>query len=302
METPDLRWRAKLLLDATESTIVSMDVPAFRYGPGFGGDGVFLAREGEPLGTFYGARVATSCDDLPAGLSCDGFSVNDDGFLVWTGVEGAAGGTAWGTDGPVVGDAPVKWGTPFAGFCVDRVTEEQTQVCPLGDALPNLNLGLASSLEWKGFTFSALLTHTGGVDVYNATLAGVGRPGDLDPDLGLADTQEKPLGYYRAWYEISQGGPSSIWVEDGSYTRLREVSVRYRVPESLWSGVPGLDRLAGANLTLTGRNLFTWTDYRGFDPEIGYAGGTTGSAALGRMDRYTHPTFKSWTAAVEIVF
>ncbi len=59
-------------------------------------------------------------------------------------------------------------------------------------------------------------------------------------------------------------GPSSQFIEDGSYVKLRELSLSYLLdlPEiNQWTGLRDIE------LTLTGRNLFTWTDYTGIDPE-----------------------------------
>jgi hypothetical protein len=112
VDRPDFTWSAKLLYDRTRSEISELSVPPFVYGVGgLNMDNVFYAREGEKVGTLYGGIVAKGCADLPVGVSCDGFQVNDDGFLVWTGgVEFS--NPQWGTLGPVVGGDAVKWGTP----------------------------------------------------------------------------------------------------------------------------------------------------------------------------------------------
>ena len=83
------------------------------------------------------------------------------------------------------------------------------------------------------------------------------------------------------------------FVEDASYVKLREVSLRYRVPQSLVDrlGAVGLD---GMNVFAIGRNLFTWTDYKGYDPEVG--------TPLERIDDFTYPQFRTITAGVEIRF
>jgi hypothetical protein len=55
-------------------------------------------------------------------------------------------------------------------------------------------------------------------------------------------------------------------------------------------------------VSLSGRNLYTWTDYRGFDPEVGKSGGNTGSSAIARVEGYQYPNFRTWTAALELIF
>ena len=66
--------------------------------------------------------------------------------------------------------------------------------------------------------------------------------------------------------------------------------------------IPGLRTVDSIGLRLTGHNLYTWTDYPGFDPEVGWAGGDTGSAAVARMDIFSYPPMRTFTASVEVVF
>ncbi|MFH1766286.1 MAG: hypothetical protein ABIF09_19050, partial [Gemmatimonadota bacterium] len=304
-EGPDFNWRAKLVYDVTDSEITELTAPPFVYGVSGQQMGrVFFARPGEKVGTFFGGLMATSCDHLPVGLSCDGFEINDDGFLVWTGGSGLS-HPHWGTAGPLVGGNTVKWGTPFGGYCVDESTREQTQYCEVGNTLPDYNASVSTTLNWKGLSLYALIQRSAGFDVYNQPL----QWGFLRQNTGpydqsnVPENEKKPLGYYDAWYGATGGlGPSSVFVEDGTYTKLREVSLRYRVGADFLGGIPGLNSFSGVALNLTGRNLFTWTDYRGYDPEVGRAGGDTGSAVVARVDGFQYPNFRTWTAAIEFIF
>jgi TonB-linked SusC/RagA family outer membrane protein len=60
------------------------------------------------------------------------------------------------------------------------------------------------------------------------------------------------------------------YMEDAAFVKWRELSVRFGVPESLGERFPAL---SGASIALSGRNLKTWTDYSGLDPEINETGG-----------------------------
>ncbi|MGH7476483.1 MAG: SusC/RagA family TonB-linked outer membrane protein [Longimicrobiales bacterium] len=304
VQTPDLSWSARLLYDRTRSTITELTVPPFQFGvAGQALGNVFYAREGEEYGTFYGVHYARSCADLPEGMSCDGFAVDNEGYLVWVG-SGGLGANAWGTSSDVsVRGASVFWGTPFSGECTDRSTGERTLFCPVGNSMPDYNVSLSSTLGWKGLSVYGLVDASQGFDVYNQPLQwGTFRrnTGIMD-QTGVSETQRKPLGYYDALYGVSGLQPSNVFVEDGSFVKLREVSVGYRLSPDLLA-LPGLDRFSGIGLSLVGRNLLTWTDYRGYDPEIGSGGGETGSAALARVDGYQYPNFRTWTAAIELIF
>ena len=78
------------------------------------------------------------------------------------------------------------------------------------------------------------------------------------------------------------------YIEDATFTKWRELSVRVGVPESLGNRVGALK---GASLTLAGRNLKTWTDYTGLDPEINEAGGS--NFTQGEFN--TQPPVRLWT-------
>jgi TonB-linked SusC/RagA family outer membrane protein len=305
VDTDDFSWSAKLLFDRTRSEITELYVPPFNYGVGGQGLGsVFYARAGEEVGTFYGVHYATSCADLPEGTPCDGFAVNDQGWLVWVG-SGGLGSPQWGTDSDVtVRGSSVKWGTPFAGECTDPSTDERTLFCPVGNSIPDFNINLAQSFSYRGLSLYALLSHSSGFDVYNQPLqwGTFKRFSGIMDQRGIPQAEQKPVGYFDALYGVSGLQPSNVFVEDGTFTKLREVSLSYRFNANQLAAVPGLDRLTGLGLSLSGRNLFTITDYRGFDPEVGKTGGDTGSSALARVEGYQYPNFRTFTAAIELIF
>jgi TonB-linked SusC/RagA family outer membrane protein len=304
-ESPDLSWSAKLLFDKTRSEITQLDVPAFVYGVGGQGLGtVFYAREGEAVGTFYGVQAAENCGHLPAGMSCDEFAVNDDGFLVWVGAGGSFSNPQWGTSGPTVGGKKLNWGTPFAGYCTDRSTGEETLFCDVGNTIPEYNIGFSTSLNWRGLNLYALINHSANFDIYNQPLqwGTFKRFTGIYDQTGVNEADRKPIGYYDAWYAVSGLAISSIYVEDASFTKLREVSLSYRLNPDQLGNLPGLTAFSSIGLNLSGRNLYTWTDYRGYDPETGSDGGDTGSAAIARVDGYRYPNFRTFSASIEFIF
>jgi hypothetical protein len=305
MDRPGLTWSAGLLFDATRSEITAMDLEEFRYGIAGGGD-PFFARVGEEIGTVYGSQVATSCAHLPAeyirenGGRCDGFAVNDEGYLVWIGEGGSFDEPMWGTEGPAIGGETLMWGTPFQGYCLDRESGEETTFCPIGKSLPEYNLSLSTNLTWRGFSVYGLATRTAGFDIYNNSLIWSTQGLRDQGELPLA--QQKPFGYYNFHRELGAGQPTSTFLEDGTFTKLREVSVSYELGSGILERVPGLRSLHAVTIHLTGRNLFLWTDYGGLDPDVGFSGGEAGSAAINRVDVYAYPNFRTFTGGVEIIF
>jgi hypothetical protein len=90
---------------------------------------------------------------------------------------------------------------------------------------------------------------------------------------------------------------SDYFVEDGSYVKLRELSVSYTLSSDLMR-VAGINRFAnGVKVALIGRNLKTWTKYTGFDPDV-----TGGGDFNFRVDGFRYPNFRTITGQVELTF
>jgi hypothetical protein len=89
-------------------------------------------------------------------------------------------------------------------------------------------------------------------------------------------------------------GPSAQFVEDGSFTRLREVSVAYTFEGARLRSATGL---GSVDVRLAGRNLFLWTDYQGIDPETNLQG----PIGAGRgQDYFNNPQTRSWVFNVTL--
>jgi len=324
LERGNMNWSARLLWDRTRQEITELNVPSYTTGvSGQELGGVFYVREGEAIGTFYGTQIATECSHLPEGMDCSQFARNDDGLLVWVGGAGSpdagwdtyattANGrpaqmTWWGTQAPaelaVRGVRPM-WGEAIQGECTDRVTGERTTYCPIGKTMPDYKLGLSTNFSWGGLQLYGLVESVQGISVYNQPLQWAtfqSYSGIMDQS-DRAEALQKPVGYYARLYGVSGLAPSSRFVEDGSFVKLREVAVRYRFGADPLQSVPVLRSFDGLTFSVVGRNLFTWTDYDGYDPETGRGGGGTGSAALARVDGYNYPPFRTFTLGLELNF
>jgi TonB-linked SusC/RagA family outer membrane protein len=313
MDIPWLRrenvsFSSRLLYDRTRQEITEMYVPAYQYGfPAQGLDAVFYARTGERVGTFYGNRWATSCGDLPSlaqGTCATEWQVNDDGYLVWVGnsntwMDGIS-KNLWGTRGPAVRGSAVYWGTPVLAQDADGEI-----FMPLGNTTPDYSMSVANTLNFGNFTVYGLLDAVQGFQVYNLPRQWAyfeNYHADQDQG-GKADTHKKPAGYYGSTGLYARlSPPNSHFVEDGSFVKLREVSMRYRFNRDQLGRVGMLQGLDGVGISVIGRNLHTWTKYRGYDPEVGFGGGATGSAAIARFDGFQYPNFRTITAAIELNF
>jgi TonB-linked SusC/RagA family outer membrane protein len=290
-ESQDMSWLARFNFDRTRQEITQLDVPAYRFGP----NDNFYMREGEVYGTFYGNRFATSCNELAPGDDCSLFQVNDDGYLVYVGAgngyQDGISKSLWGTS-----ENGYDWGMPIVAQECDAAGECE-DFLPIGNTLPDFTLSLSNTFRYKNLQVHALLDWDVGADIYNGTAQWAYRElkhGIVD-QVGKPEGQMKPLGYYPALYNVNE--ISSHFVEDGTYLKLRELSLRYTMDEDQLGGALGLTR---ASLSLIGRNVLTFTDFTGYDPEVG--SGTGGADAIGRIDNYQYPNYRTFSASVELVF
>jgi len=309
-------WSARLNWDRTRQEISSLDVPCYSWGnPAYQNvENVFFNCEGVELGTFFGRKWAESCDDLPAAdqSSCSSFDVNSDGYLVYVG-EGNTASSGAGADG-VLGNADDKWGTrgtgslfnynwgiPISSLGTDPFSGQLTNYFALGSAQPDFNMSFSNTLNWGGLSLYGLLDASMGFEVYNQTRQWAmfrNRSGEND-QVGKAVEDMKPVGYYTTLYNAAT--VNSEFVEDASFVKLREVALRYAVGADRLQALRlgGFDRIT---FGVIGRNLKTWTDYQGYDPEVGVAGSTGGSAVISRFDAYGYPNFRTVSLSVELGF
>jgi hypothetical protein len=101
-----------------------------------------------------------------------------------------------------------------------------------------------------------------------------------------------------AFNVLTPGVNTSVYLEDSSFLKFRELSVTFSTP-SRWIERYGIE---GLRLTLSGRNLATWTDYQGFDPEVNSFGIFDGAGGFQTMDYYTQPPLRYWVARVDFNF
>ena len=311
IDSPELHWNLRVNLDRTRQKIVEMSLAPFR-------SGFFYYRDDEVFGAFYGTKWITSCDELPAGVSCDKFQMNDDGLLVWTGDadydQGIQGDVfLWGTNSEdEYPDDVFDWGMPIKawGECNDRreggvdlVGDSVVRSCKeflyMGNTTPDVNFSVVSTFRWKGLSLYALFDGEFGGYIYNRTRQWAyreSRSADQD-QFGKADGLKKPMAYYQRLYNVNS--LSSWFVESGDFVKLRELSLQYTLDpdwvDSLFRG-----RVTNVELNLIGRNLYTFTNYTGYDPEVANSNG--GSNVIGRIDAYQYPNFRTVSASLQLTF
>ena len=160
----------------------------------------------------------------------------------------------------------------------------------LGNPLPKVQYSITPELTlMKIFRVSALFDHKGKYKLFNNTRRFRCSFGNCqeayDPKASLAD-QAASIG-------ISLGTDAG-YIEDASFTKLRELAFSLRAPDSWVTAFGGHNM----ELTVAGRNLHTWTKYTGFDPEIN----STPGANFSTSDFLTLPPTRNWTVRLTTSF
>lgn len=155
----------------------------------------------------------------------------------------------------------------------------------IGDPNPDYTATLTNDFTYKKFGLHIQLDAVQGVSVFNAdfrTRQGVdnGKVAEAE-DLG-----KLPRGYIAGVYNIQQ------WrIDDGSFVKLREVSLSYNIGK--------LKCFSDLSVSLSGRNLVSWDNYRGYDPEVNAGGQST---VLRGIDFGTIPIPRTFSLGIHAKF
>ena len=175
----------------------------------------------------------------------------------------------------------------------------------VGNPTPTYFGGITNTFEYKGFSLTAFLNYSGGNQLFNGARHLFARSVPFVQNLAeVADfwTPENPS---NSVPRPSQGGDagnttflstiaSTRFLENASFLRLQNISLSYNMPSTITAPL----NIANARLTLSGTNLFTWTNYQGYDPESS----TYTSLLSAGQDLTPYPLSKIYTLGVQVTF
>jgi hypothetical protein len=305
LQTRDMSLSTTLLFDRTRQEITEFNLPPYRTGPNQQAGAVFYVRQGEILGAFYGRRWMKALDELPSWLknTTDQWQVNDDGYLVPVGTgntwRDGISKKLWGTSITLTGADGRTYVFPW-GMPAPFREEDGNEFVKLGSSIPDFNVAFNTTFRYKGLTTYLLFDAQIGGEIYNLTRQWAYRDlmsGEND-QLGKSDETKKPLAYYSTLYSTNL--TNSHFVEDGTYLKLRELSLRYTFTRADLASFFGgwINRIT---VGVIGRNLLTWTNYKGYDPEVGNSTGGN-EATVYRFDGFYYPNYRNYTGTIEIEF
>lgn len=217
----------------------------------YGDNGTYSIREGTPIGSFFGQYVVSSLDS-----------------------KNPVTGTPYVPAATAANYVVAK--TQYGDIVMDRTTNKavisaSNDKILIGNPQPKFTMSFINNFTIKrDLNVSFQIDWWYGQDIYNQTrqwlyLDGISK----DFDLKVTPTSGEAPGSYVATYNslYNSLNPLKWYVEKGSFARLRDVSVSYNLNKFF-----KIKKLRQASLVLSGRNLFTITNYRGLDPEAVTAG------------------------------
>lgn len=166
----------------------------------------------------------------------------------------------------------------------------------IGDPNPLFTYGLTNSFSYKGFRLNIFIQGSQGNDIFNAS------KGDTQ---GMHDLKNQSVEVLRRWRTPGQITdvprarfnlqPSTYFVEDGSYLRVKDITLSYSFKGSILERA-GISRLQPY---ITANNLLTLTKYKGMDPEVNQWGN---NGAVQGIDWGTYPHSKTLVFGVNLEF
>lgn len=202
--------------------------------------------------------------------------------------------------------------------------DDQTKI---GSPLPQFTGGIGNTFSYKGIELNAFFTYSVGGDIMNWLALAIDNPNERMYNisrtaathyarLGLIDPDGSDTDIYNVrvvsgaanMYRIHPTDPnnnnrvSTRIIENGSYLRLQNVSLSYSIPKRIVRKI----NLSGVRITASATNLFTFTGYRGYDPQVGMGSDQYSSnaqnALLNGFDKGRYPTPRTYSLGLNVEF
>ena len=183
----------------------------------------------------------------------------------------------------------------------------------IGNALPKMIFGWMNTVTYKAFSLSLLFQGVQGSDVFNTPRIRQERPGEgtspalLDHYTSTNETDipafNKASDYLplqpkypnRIGIPAGSEGQTTRWVENGSYFRLKNITLAYNIPQDIMSKL----NMKQAKIYVGATNLLTVSKYKGYDPEV--SSFNNNDASIG-IDYGNYPAVKTYTLGLEVSF
>ena len=182
----------------------------------------------------------------------------------------------------------------------------------IGDPNPDFTFGFTNNFSYRDFDLSIGLTGAVGGDVLNfarykteamnsiwdnqsVTVLNRARAAIDASGAAYLSNPDAPLPRFSSLDGNRNNRMSDRWIEDGSYLRIQNISLSYHIPSSLLQKA----HIAAAKIYFNAQNVYTFTSYKGYDPEIG---AFNQSALRQNIDMGRYPTPRTYTLGLNLTF
>jgi TonB-linked SusC/RagA family outer membrane protein len=273
--TGDFKWDLNANISFNRNTIGGLEADQFANRLWYNADQAFIQRNGLPIGAIYGFVEDGFYDNEAEVRAEKAYKQSPDAI-----VKGMVGEIKYrDLDGNgVIDDA-------------DRTI--------IGNTNPDFIYGLTNNLSWKGFTLSIFFQGSYGNDMFNGNLLdGVKLANIGNITQSAYDTRWTPENTAGAQWPKATNGYDRVWkisnryVEDGSYLRLKNLTLGYTIPSKI-KGIESIYVYGSAS------NLFTITNYSWYDPDVNSLGNDPSRRGV---DIYSYPSSRSYSLGFKITF
>ncbi|GAC1593737.1 MAG: TonB-dependent receptor [Hymenobacter sp.] len=180
----------------------------------------------------------------------------------------------------------------------DGVLDDK-DIVVMGNTFPKFNYGWNNTFSFRSFELNVLVQGVSGNKIYNLARVYTDRTSsDADATSARILNRWTPTNQNTdvpsfAGSQQAEKLQSSRWLEDGSYLRLKNITLSYNLPAAVLTAT----NLSAARLYVSGVNLVTLTKYSGYDPEA-----RTGVDTYGGIDLASYPAQKSYTVGLNVTF
>lgn len=273
IQSENFSWNSNFNISFQENEVTRL----FEGTPFQSGD--YLIEEGQPIGNIFGFKnLGVYQYDESNAFTDDGVQLtpNFDGsgnFANYTlnGQDFTGNVNQIRNDGRVAEGGDIIWDDVDGDFVI---TNEDRQV--IGNGLPTAFGGFSNDFKYKDISLSFLFDFTLGNDLWR-------RWDETRNDLNSSNETPGPDRIEGAWLNPgdvtvyprltrvpqNRDRPNSFFVSDGGFIKLRFVRLGYDLPQKV---LERLSFLKKCSFFVSGNNLLTWTNYKGFNPELGTRG------------------------------
>ena len=284
IKSKNLSWNSSFNISFNQNKVIELPghvplINTYTTGAYYSSNSQFITEEGYPIGSFYGYKwtghIYTTDEEAQADVATIGGRKPVGGTFQYEDYSGPSGKP----DGKIDSYDRQRIGSPF----------------------PKFTGGFNNQVAYKNFDLNVFIQFVYGNKIFDQTRFSSDRGfvynGATTDMLNAWSYPGQVTNVHKAWAvtDPMDNAFSSAWIEDGSYLRIKDVSIGYSLPQSVLDKV----KLSGIRIYASSNNLLTFTKYKGFDPEVNVK---SGDARTVGVDIGAYPQVRSYLIGINVKF